>query len=34
MIGKIIAATVAAAAVSVVVASAHDIRRYLRIRGM
>lgn len=34
MMGKIIAATLAAAAVSVVVASAPDIRRYLQIRGM
>jgi hypothetical protein len=34
MIGKIVAATLAAAAVTVVVASAPDIRRYLKIRGM
>ncbi len=34
MIGKIIAATLAAAAVTVVVAAAPDLKRYLRIRGM
>jgi hypothetical protein len=34
MIGKIVTATLAAAAVTVVVASAPDIKRYIRIRGM
>jgi hypothetical protein len=34
MIGKIVAATLAAAAVTVLVASANDIKRYLQIRGM
>jgi hypothetical protein len=34
MIGKIVAATLATAAVTVVVTSARDIRRYLQIRGM
>jgi hypothetical protein len=34
MIGKIVAATLAAAAVTVVVAAAPDLKRYLQIRGM
>jgi hypothetical protein len=34
MIGKIVAGTLAAAVVTAVVASAPDIKRYIRIRGM
>ncbi len=34
MIGKIVAATLAAAAVTVVVAAVPDLKRYLQIRGM
>ena len=34
MIGKVVTATLAAAAVTAVVAAAPDIKRYIRIRGM